>query len=120
MILTIFRCLNRDRSGKIVLNLSISLLLMNVAFLLVTLEEYMDSRQLIFIDICTGVAVVTHYLVLSSLMWMLVEALNMYQLLITVFATAETRFMCKRMFCAWGNYNLNNIPMYVLFVFFFK
>ncbi|KAJ9580698.1 hypothetical protein L9F63_024126, partial [Diploptera punctata] len=99
---SLFRCLNRDRSGKIVLNLSISLLLMNIAFLLVTLEQYVDNHRLMFIDICTAVAVATHYLVLTSLMWMLVEALNMYQLLITVFATAETRFMCKRMFCAWG------------------
>lgn len=96
------RCLNRDRSGKILLNLCISLLLMNLAFLLVAIEEYMDSSLLIVVDVCTGVAVLTHYLVLTSLMWMLVEAINMYQLLITVFATSETKFMCKRMLCAWG------------------
>ncbi|PNF34443.1 hypothetical protein B7P43_G11234 [Cryptotermes secundus] len=99
---SIFRCLNRDRSGKILLNLCISLLLMNLAFLLVAIEEYMDSSLLIVVDVCTGVAVLTHYLVLTSLMWMLVEAINMYQLLITVFATSETKFMCKRMLCAWG------------------
>jgi hypothetical protein len=81
---------------------------MNLAFLLVAVEEYMDSSLLIVVDVCTGVAVLTHYLVLTSLMWMLVEAINMYQLLITVFATSETKFMCKRMLCAWGtskNYN---------------
>jgi hypothetical protein len=75
---------------------------MNLAFLLVAAEEYMDSSLLIVVDVCTGVAVLTHYLVLTSLMWMLVEAINMYQLLITVFATSETKFMCKRMICAWG------------------
>lgn len=102
MVLVFYRCLNRDRSGKILLNLCISLLLMNLAFLLVAAEEYMDSSLMIVVDVCTGVAVLTHYLVLTSLMWMLVEAINMYQLLITVFATSETKFMCKRMICAWG------------------
>ena len=43
-----------------------------------------------------------HYLVLSSLCWMLVEAINMYQLIITVFATAESSFMLKRLLFAWG------------------
>jgi hypothetical protein len=103
-----YRCLNRDRSGKILLNLCISLLLMNLAYLLVAIEEYMDSSLMIVVDVCNCVAVLTHYLVLTSLMWMLVEAINMYQLLITVFATSETKFMCKRMLCAWGmcqNYN---------------
>jgi hypothetical protein len=77
---------------------------MNLAFLLVAVQEYMDRSLMIVADVCTGVAVLTHYLVLTSLMWMLVEAINMYQLLITVFATSETKFMCKRMLCAWGMY----------------
>lgn len=98
------RCLNRDRSGKILLNLCVSLLLMNLAFLLVAVREYMDRNLMVVTDLCTGVAMLTHYLVLTSLMWMLVEAINMYQLLITVFATAETKFMCKRMLAAWGMY----------------
>lgn len=98
------RCLNRDRSGKILLNLCISLLLMNLAFLLVAVQEFMGKRMMVVVEVCTGVAVLTHYLVLTSLMWMLVEAINMYQLLITVFATSETKFMCKRMLAAWGMY----------------
>jgi hypothetical protein len=87
---------------------------MNLAFLLVAAEEYMDSSMMIVVDVCTGVAVLTHYLVLTSLMWMLVEAINMYQLLITVFATSETKFMCKRMLCAWGECQNCN---YLLFVY---
>jgi len=98
------RCLNRDRSGKILLNLCISLLLMNLAFLLVVVQEYMDKHSTVVVNMCTGVTVLTHYVVLTSLMWMLVEAINMYQLLITVFATSETKFMCKRMLAAWGMY----------------
>jgi len=98
------RCLNRDRSGKILLNLCISLLLMNLAFILVAVQEYMDRSLMVVMDVCTAVAVLMHYLVLTSLMWMLVEAINMYQLLIRVFATSETKFMCKRMLAAWGMY----------------
>ncbi|MPC39800.1 Adhesion G-protein coupled receptor G2 [Portunus trituberculatus] len=43
-----------------------------------------------------------HYLVVAAFAWMLVEAANMYQLLITVFASAETHFMAKRVVTAWG------------------
>ncbi|XP_039297622.1 uncharacterized protein LOC111045476 isoform X2 [Nilaparvata lugens] len=94
-----FRCLNRDRSGKILLNLCLSLLLMNIAWLMLLLKEhnYLDQN-----DICMGVALAIHYLVLTSLAWMLVEAINMYQLLITVFASVESRFMLKRIIGAWG------------------
>ncbi|RZF45128.1 hypothetical protein LSTR_LSTR000538 [Laodelphax striatellus] len=94
-----FRCLNRDRSGKILLNLCMSLLLMNIAYLMLMLKEqdYWDQN-----DICLGVALAIHYLVLTSLAWMLVEAINMYQLLITVFASVESRFMLKRIIGAWG------------------
>ena len=42
------------------------------------------------------------YLVGACFAWMLVEALNMYQLLITVFASVETHFMAKRVIFAWG------------------
>lgn len=52
-----------------------------------------------------------HYLVVSAFAWMLVEAANMYQLLITVFASAETHFMAKRVFAAWGEL-LFLIPQY--------
>ncbi|XP_049782689.1 uncharacterized protein LOC126184353 [Schistocerca cancellata] len=92
-----FRSLNRDRSGKILLNLCVSLLLMNLSFLLV-----MVKNNVHLVDVCILVAILTHYFVLTSLAWMLVEAVNMYQLLITVFATSEIRFMLKRMIFAWG------------------
>lgn len=45
-----------------------------------------------------------HYLVVAAFAWMLVEAANMYQLLITVFASSETHFMAKRVVAAWGEY----------------
>jgi len=51
---------------------------------------------------CARLAVVVHYLLLTSMCWMLVEAVHMYQLLITVFANSETSFMLKRTLAAWG------------------
>ncbi|CAG0902716.1 unnamed protein product [Darwinula stevensoni] len=100
---SMFRSLNRDRSGKILLNLCISLLLMNLAFLLSSLRSHVTS-----VDVCTGAAILVHYLVLTSLLWMLVEAVHMHQMLITVFASAETHFVAKRVAVAWG------VPMVVV------
>ncbi|KAG0714687.1 Adhesion G-protein coupled receptor G6 [Chionoecetes opilio] len=91
----LFRTLNRDRSGKIVMNLSLVLLLLNIMFIIaVNLEPPSVA--------CIALAAVLHYLVVAAFAWMLVEAANMYQLLITVFASAETHFMAKRVCLAWG------------------
>lgn len=99
VVVSVSRCLNRDRSGKILLNLCISLLFMNISFLFISIKEHIDMYQ---VDTCLIVTLLAHYFVLTSLSWMMVEAINMYQLLITVFATSETRFMFKRMMFAWG------------------
>nr|XP_045614175.1 uncharacterized protein LOC123767978 isoform X2 [Procambarus clarkii] len=91
----IFRTLNRDRSGKIVMNLSLALLLLNSVFIIAAQLEPPSVA-------CTVLAAALHYLVVAAFAWMLVEAANMYQLLITVFASAETHFMAKRVTAAWG------------------
>ncbi|XP_076367674.1 uncharacterized protein LOC143255622 isoform X2 [Tachypleus tridentatus] len=92
---SLFRCLNRDRSGKILLNLCVSMLLMNIAFLI-------GSQQRSSVHVCVIVAIFIHYFLLTSLAWMCVEAINMYQMLIHVFASTETRFLLKRCLIAWG------------------
>ena len=129
LLYSLFRNLRRDRGGKILLNLSISLLLLHIVFVVGSSLGSMkynenspgkssspveDDRVWVLgsdefrqdihphSDLCAGVAILTHYLVLSSLSWMLVEAVHMYQLLITVFANSETFFMGKRMLAAWG------------------
>ncbi|XP_064483453.1 adhesion G protein-coupled receptor E1-like [Ornithodoros turicata] len=94
---TLFRCLNKDRSGKILLNLCVSMLLLNASFLVGSLHE-----KLGWIDLCFAVAIAMHYFLLTSLAWMGAEALNMYQMLIHVFASSETCFMFKRCIVAWG------------------
>ncbi|XP_022253082.1 adhesion G protein-coupled receptor L4-like [Limulus polyphemus] len=94
----LFRCLNRDRSGKILLHLCVSMLLMNTAFL-VGSQQGMGVAG---VDVCVVVAILIHYFLLTSLAWMCVEAVNMYQMLIHVFASTETHFLAKRCFLAWG------------------
>lgn len=94
---SLFRCLNRDNSGKILLHLCISLIALNVSFII-------GSQKSIFglNDSCALMAILIHYFVFTSLSWMCVEAIHIYQLLIHVFATAETHYMLKRTTISWG------------------
>ncbi|CAM1327799.1 Uncharacterised protein g9589 [Pycnogonum litorale] len=98
---SLFRCLNKDRQGRILLNLCVSMFFMNVSFLVGALRE---ERLAIFsdFDVCLAVAVLLHYFLLTSLCWMCVEAINMYKLLVRVFTFSEPHFMLKRCFAAWG------------------
>ncbi|KAG8183212.1 hypothetical protein JTE90_005661 [Oedothorax gibbosus] len=94
----LFRCLNRDHPGKILLHLCTSMLLMNAVF------ELGSQRGVALggVDVCVGVAILVHYFLLTTLMWMCIEAINMYHLLIHVFASSESHFMLKRAILAWG------------------
>ena len=51
------------------------------------------------------VAVALHYFLLTTLMWMLVEAVNMYQAFIKVFTKYTGYFMLERCIAAWGKSN---------------
>lgn len=51
---------------------------------------------------CVGVALLLHLFLLSAFCWMLVEGLLLYQLLITVFQSANSKFVLKRLVFAWG------------------
>ncbi|XP_077546208.1 uncharacterized protein LOC144158899 isoform X2 [Haemaphysalis longicornis] len=93
----LFRCLNKDRLGKILLNLCLAMLLLNLAFLAGSLHDRFPK-----LDLCLGSAVATHYFLLACLAWMGVEAMNMYQMLVHVFASSERCFMLKRALIAWG------------------
>ncbi|KAG8200010.1 hypothetical protein JTE90_001241 [Oedothorax gibbosus] len=95
---SLFRCLNRDHPGKILLHLCTSMLLMNAVFVLGSQR----GVALGGVDVCVGVAILVHYFLLTTLSWMCVEAINMYQLLIHVFASSESHFMLKRIILAWG------------------
>ncbi|KAH6922888.1 hypothetical protein HPB50_020024 [Hyalomma asiaticum] len=66
---SLFRCLNKDRSGKILLNLCSAMLLLNLAFLLGSLHQRFPR-----IELCLGTAVATHYFLLACLAWMGIPA----------------------------------------------
>lgn len=97
VLLIHFRSLNRERSGKILLNMCVSMLLMNATFILMAETTRSDGMVL-----CTISAILLHYFLLTSLMWMCTEAVNMYQALIKVFTTYSSYFILKRCIVAWG------------------
>ncbi|PVD24968.1 hypothetical protein C0Q70_15464 [Pomacea canaliculata] len=91
--------LNKDKSGKILLNLCVALLLLNIVFLANGLSAGSDNSTRAS---CTAVAVILHYLLLASLAWMLVEAVEMYRALVTVFSKYAQCYMLKRCVVGWG------------------
>ena len=86
----------QDNWGRVLVQLSLSLLLLNVAVLLSNLKGTVSPEA------CTAIAVLIHLFLLSSFCWMFVEALLLYQLLVTVFQSAHTKFILKRLVFAWG------------------
>ncbi|CAL1261925.1 unnamed protein product [Larinioides sclopetarius] len=95
---SLFRCLNRDHPGQILIHLCVSMLMMNAVFVVGSQKGHVLGG----VDVCVTVAILIHYFLLSTLAWMCVEAINMYQLLIHVFASSESHFMLKRAILAWG------------------
>lgn len=80
------------------MNLSASLLCLNMVFLLDGwLASMVDSAGL-----CTSAAVLLHYFLLTSFTWMGLESIHMYIALVKVFNTYIRRYILK--FCAvgWG------------------
>nr|XP_042897967.1 uncharacterized protein LOC107457219 [Parasteatoda tepidariorum] len=95
---SIFRCLNRENPGKILIQLCISMLMLNVVFVLGSQRGW----NIFSIDICAVVALLIHYFLLSTLTWICVEAINMHQLLVHIFISSGSCFMLKRTVLAWG------------------
>ncbi|XP_064607201.1 adhesion G-protein coupled receptor G2-like isoform X2 [Liolophura sinensis] len=93
----IFPCLHRNKSGQILLHLGASMLFMHLLFVVGGDEVVLGYR-----DACTSVAVLIHYTVLSTLIWMGIEAFNLYRLLVRVFAMYEKHFLLKRVVAGWG------------------
>ncbi len=92
------RCLNRDHAGQILLSLSSAMFAMNLLFVISSLKPYANYGH----SSCIAIGALLHYFTLSSLLWMGVEAGNMYQMLVNVFASTEKYFMAKRYLAAWG------------------
>ncbi|XP_055888104.1 uncharacterized protein LOC106072137 isoform X3 [Biomphalaria glabrata] len=91
------RKLRRDNPSKILINLCLALMASNLVYL-VGMQDYTFSDM----ASCKAVAVLLHYFLLSSLMWMAVEAFYMYLALVRVFKTYFTNFILKCALVGWG------------------
>ncbi|XP_033116035.1 adhesion G-protein coupled receptor G4-like [Anneissia japonica] len=89
------RRLRVKRHHKILINISISLTCLYLTFI-----------GSLFVNkikwLCTLCAVLLHYFVLSSLLWMATEALGMYYNLIKVFNSHISHFLLKACLVSWG------------------
>ncbi|MEQ2272800.1 Adhesion G-protein coupled receptor G6, partial [Xenotaenia resolanae] len=93
-----FEKLRRDYPSKILMNLSTSLLFLNIVFLLDGwLASMFDNEGL-----CTSAAVLLHYFLLTSFTWMGLESVHMYIALVKVFNTYIRRYILKFCIVGWG------------------
>ncbi|KAM9840323.1 adhesion G-protein coupled receptor G6 [Aulostomus maculatus] len=92
-----FEKLRRDYPSKILMNLSTSLLLLNLVFLLDSWLSSMDTRWL-----CLSAAILLHYFLLTSFTWMALESVHMYIALVKVFNTYIRRYILKFCVVGWG------------------
>ncbi|XP_035380665.1 adhesion G-protein coupled receptor G6 isoform X3 [Electrophorus electricus] len=92
-----FEKLRRDYPSKILMNLSSSLLFLNMVFLLDGWLASSDTTGL-----CVAVAVFLHFFLLTSFTWMGLESLHMYIALVKVFNTYIRRYILKFCIVGWG------------------
>uniref|UniRef100_A0A3B3ZYC2 Adhesion G-protein coupled receptor G6 n=1 Tax=Periophthalmus magnuspinnatus TaxID=409849 RepID=A0A3B3ZYC2_9GOBI len=92
-----FEKLRRDYPSKILMNLSTSLLCLNLTFLLDGWLASLSSDWL-----CVTVAVFLHYFLLTSFTWMGLESIHMYIALVKVFNTYIRRYILKFCLVGWG------------------
>lgn len=101
-----FGKLRKDTPSKILIQLCLALLLLNLVFLLDGwLALYPDA-----VGLCISTAFFLHYFLLASFTWMALEAVHMYLALVKVFNTYISRFMVKIGFAGWG------IPLIVVII----
>ncbi|XP_048851224.1 mucin-5AC-like isoform X2 [Brienomyrus brachyistius] len=93
-----FEKLRRDIPSKILIQLCMALLMLNLVFLLDSwLALYPQATGL-----CASTAFFLHYFLLASFTWMGLEAFHMYLALVKVFNTYVTRYMLKFCIVGWG------------------
>ncbi|KAM7368291.1 hypothetical protein PAMP_014526 [Pampus punctatissimus] len=92
-----FEKLRRDYPSKILMNLSTSLLFLNMVFLL---DSWLANQNTDWL--CKWVAVSLHYFLLTSFTWMGLESIHMYIALVKVFNTYIRRYILKFCIIGWG------------------
>ncbi|KAM9455577.1 uncharacterized protein Hap1MRO34_019277 isoform 1-T2 [Clarias gariepinus] len=101
-----FETLRKDIPSKIVIQLCLALLLLNLTFLL---DAWLALYPNI-LGLCISTAFFLHYFLLASFTWMAMEAIHMYMALVKVFNTYVSRFMVKLGLAGWG------IPLIVVII----
>lgn len=91
------RKLLRDIPAKILVQLCISLLLLNLVFLL---DGWLALYRVI--GLCVSTAFFLHYFLLTSFTWAGLEALHMYLSVVQVFTPYLSRYMLKFSLVGWG------------------
>ncbi|XP_033116020.1 adhesion G-protein coupled receptor G2-like [Anneissia japonica] len=95
-----FKRLRCERPQRILISLSVSLLCLYIMFIIGV--EPGDLRKESQETKCLVSAVLLHYFTLTSVFWMVVEAVNLYYNLIKVFKSKVSLFMLKASIFAWG------------------
>ncbi|KAI3355444.1 hypothetical protein L3Q82_018280 [Scortum barcoo] len=101
----LFEKLLRDIPAKILVQLCMSLLLLNLVFLL-------DGWLALYpaVGLCISTAFFLHYFLLTSFTWAGLEALHMYLSVVQVFTPYLSRYMLKFSLMGWG------IPLIVVII----
>ncbi|XP_032359305.1 uncharacterized threonine-rich GPI-anchored glycoprotein PJ4664.02 isoform X2 [Etheostoma spectabile] len=101
----LFEKLLRDIPAKILVQLCLSLLLLNLVFLL-------DGWLALYpgVGLCISTAFFLHYFLLTSFTWAGLEALHMYLSIVRVFTPYLSRYMLKFSLIGWG------LPLLVVIV----
>ena len=97
LCIPLFRSLNRENFGQLVIQMTGSLLFLNVCTLVGYNRYQIDDNT-----VCMVVAVLTHYFALASLFWSAVAAHFVFRNISMEYAVQERIFLCKRFLFAWG------------------
>ncbi|XP_077962857.1 uncharacterized protein LOC120822437 isoform X1 [Gasterosteus aculeatus] len=101
-----FGKLRKDTPSKILIQLCLALLLLNLVFLVdAWLALYPDT-----LGLCISTAWFLHYFLLVTFTWMGLEAVQMYLALVKVFNNHISRLMVKFSLVGWG------VPMIVVII----
>nr|XP_056717777.1 adhesion G-protein coupled receptor G2 [Euleptes europaea] len=92
-----FEKIRRDYPSKILIQLCVALLLLNLVFLL---DSWIALHHIE--GLCISVAVFLHYFLLVSFTWMGLEAFHMYLALVKVFNTYVRKYILKFCVVGWG------------------
>ncbi|XP_077972920.1 uncharacterized protein LOC120337160 isoform X3 [Styela clava] len=91
-----FEKLRKEVPAKILICLCAALITVNIVYLCLQSAYYSSHTT------CVAIAAIMHYALLSSLMWMGLEAINMYIALVKVFNTYYRKYMLKMSLAGWG------------------